>query len=95
MTQIYVLHPHEEDEVVPFERAAPLDSLEGIHVGLLGNTKPNAARLLRLLGDLLIERHGIASVEFAEKASSGRTVDEQTVARLKQQAHAIITGIGD
>lgn len=95
MATSFVLHPQEEDEFEPFERAAPLASLEQAHLGLLGNTKPNAERLLRHLGQLLVDRYGVARIEFAEKSSSGRTIDEQTSARLKQQAHAIITGIGD
>jgi hypothetical protein len=69
--------------------------LAGATIGLLSNTKQNAALFLDELGKLLVERYGVAAVKQAVKAAFALPVPEEQLAELKGSCDAVITGVGD
>jgi hypothetical protein len=70
-------------------------SLAGKRVGLLDNTKPGAEEILRRIGQLLVERHGVAAPLLRAKPSSAAGVPEAVAAELAERCDLIITGVGD
>jgi hypothetical protein len=68
-------------------------SLRGCRVGVLDNSKPNADVLLGRLAELLVERHGAASITRWKKPGSSRPatmIDEVT-----RGSDVVLTGSGD
>ena len=70
-------------------------SLAGKRVGLLENTKPGAEEILRRLGELLVERHGVVTPLHRVKPSSAAGVPEAIAAELRERCDLLITGVGD
>lgn len=69
--------------------------LDGATIGLLSNTKQNAALFLDELGKLLIERHGVAAVRPMVKKAFALPVPDAQLAELKVTCDAVVTGVGD
>ncbi|TNC18849.1 UGSC family (seleno)protein [Amycolatopsis alkalitolerans] len=69
--------------------------LEGATVGLLSNTKQNAALFLDELGKLLVDRYGVAAVKPMVKKTFALPVPDDQLAELKESCDAVITGVGD
>lgn len=70
--------------------------LAGARVGLLENTKHNAALLLGELGTLLVSEHGAASVELMEtKRNFALPVEDDLVARYREACDVVVVGVGD
>lgn len=70
-------------------------TLAGRRVGLLDNTKPGAEEILRRIGQLLVERHGVAAPLLRVKPSSAVGVPGETATDLREHCDLIITGVGD
>jgi hypothetical protein len=69
--------------------------LTGATIGLLENTKQNAALLLGELGKLLRERHGVATTVARTKTNFALPVTEELMRELAEDCDAVITGVGD
>lgn len=69
--------------------------LAGATVGLLENTKQNAALFLAELGKLLRERHGVAATVPRTKTSFAMPLSAEELAELASTCDAVITGVGD
>jgi hypothetical protein len=77
-------------------RLAPRPSeLRGLRVGLVENTKFNAAPLLAKLGDRLRDRYGVTIASMTTKRSPSHEVSEAQIAALRRDCHLIVSGIGD
>ena len=79
----------------PRELAARLDTLDGVRLGVLDNTKWNASKLLRnvvapLRGDLTL-----AEVNLYAKESFSRPAEAALLDRIAAENDAVITAIGD
>lgn len=71
-------------------------SLAGARIGLLDNTKHNALLFLTVVGELLVEEHGAASVGIVEtKKNFSIPVDEEIVSRYRESCDVVVTGVGD
>jgi hypothetical protein len=68
-------------------------SLRGCRVGVLDNSKPNADVLLRRLAELLVERHGAASVTVWRKPGSSRPAT--MIDEVARGSDVVLTGSGD
>ncbi|MBI3090656.1 MAG: hypothetical protein HYY96_08305 [Candidatus Tectomicrobia bacterium] len=90
-----VFDPTAGPETGGFELAARLGSLRGKVVGLLDNTKTNSDRLLRLVGRLLQEKHGVAALIERRKFTASMPASDELVAELARQCDVVIAGIGD
>lgn len=76
-------------------RAPRPASLEGTRVGLLINTKQNAAPFLHEVGRLLVEDYGVASVTHRTKLNFAVPESEEVIKEMAAQADVIVTGVGD
>ena len=69
--------------------------LQGARVGLLVNTKQNAAPFLAEVGRLLVEQHGAVSVMARTKAAFALPAPEGMLKELISECDVVITGVGD
>ena len=76
-------------------RARRRKDLHGATVGLLVNTKQNAAPFLDEIGRLLIEQHGAKSTIARTKVNFAAPAPEDLVKEMAASCDVIITGIGD
>jgi len=72
-----------------------LRSLRGLRAGLLDNTKPNGAVLLRAVGRELQERYGVREVRMFVKGYFGTPVEESVVQQILHNSDFAVAGIGD
>jgi hypothetical protein len=70
-------------------------SLQGATVGLLVNTKQNAAPFLDEVGRLLTERHGVRDVMARTKVNFAQPAPDELIKEMAAGCDVIITGIGD
>jgi hypothetical protein len=70
-------------------------TLDGVRLGLLGNTKLNSDAVLVAVGDLLKERYALESVFMRTKPTFSKPAPDEVVAELVQNADVVITGVGD
>ncbi len=78
-----------------FELAPRRPDLAGLRVGLLNNTKHNAALLLAEIGDLLAADHSM-SVTIAEtKPNFAAPAPADLVERFRRECDVVLTGVGD
>ncbi len=80
----------------PFRALAPRrPDLSGARVGLMDNTKHNAALLLAEVGKLLNVEHGAAVTVEATKANFAAPAPDDLVDRYRRDCDVVITGVGD
>src|SRR5437764_15480137 len=70
-------------------------TLDGVRLGLLGNSKLNADAVLVAVGDLLKERYALKSVFVRSKPSFGKPAPDEVVAEMMENADIVVTGVGD
>jgi hypothetical protein len=70
-------------------------SLAGLTVGLLENTKPNATVLLRAVGRELREKYGVREVRMFSKSYFGTPVEESVVQQMLHHCDFAVAAIGD
>ena len=76
-------------------RARRRQDLHGATVGLLLNTKQNAAPFLDEIGRLLVDRYGAAGTMARTKVNFAAPAPEDLVKEMAAGCDVIITGIGD
>jgi hypothetical protein len=76
-------------------RAHRRDNLRGATVGLLVNTKQNAAPFLDEIGRLLIGQYGAKTTIARTKVNFAAPAPEDLVKEMAASCDVIITGIGD
>jgi hypothetical protein len=72
-----------------------LRTLDGVRLGLLGNTKLNADAVLAAIGDLLKERYALQSVIARTKPTFSHPAEDQLVGELVENCDVVIAGVGD
>jgi hypothetical protein len=70
-------------------------TLDGVRLGLLGNSKLNADNVLLALGDLVHEQYALKSVFVRSKPSFGKPAPDEIVEDMLRNADVVITGVGD
>jgi hypothetical protein len=76
-------------------RARRQKDLHGATVGLLVNTKQNAAPFLDEIGRLLMTRHGAKAAVTRTKINFAAPAPEELIKEMAASCDVIITGIGD
>ncbi len=77
-------------------RLAPRPAdFRGLTLGLLDNTKVNAARLLEHLGEELQRSHGVERVVHYTKDYFGTPLSDELRQRVADECDLVITGVGD
>lgn len=92
---IDLFDPTVSQESEAFSLAPRPNSLQGLKVGLVENTKFNSEVILRKVAERLDERHHIKMVHVDHKQSSSHSVSDDGLAELKKQADLVVAGIGD
>jgi hypothetical protein len=82
-------------EQPPPPRARRRGDLQGATVGLLVNTKQNAAPFLDEIGRLLVDRYGAKQAIARTKVNFAAPAPEALVKEMAASCDVIITGIGD
>lgn len=91
-----LLDPTGESDVVTDVGLAPRPrSLRGLRMGLLDNTKPNAATLLSEIASQLRRTHGIGESTMYTKGYFGTPVEESVIQRILRNSDFVVAGIGD
>ncbi len=70
-------------------------SLRGLRMGLLENTKPNAAPLLSGVGRELQRQHGVATAIMFAKSYFGTPTEESLIQRILHNCDFVVAGVGD
>jgi hypothetical protein len=80
----------------PFAPAPRKRDLAGACIGLLENTKQNAALLLAEVGKLLVAEHGAAAVTLMRtKTAFALPAADELVAEYTRECDVVVTGVGD
>nr|WP_274636181.1 UGSC family (seleno)protein [Microbacterium bovistercoris] len=80
----------------PSPRRAPRQpSLHGLRVGLLENTKRNAAALLGDLGEILADRHGAGRLVARTKRPFALPLSDELLHELTAECDVVVIGVGD
>ena len=69
--------------------------LKGLVVGLLDNTKPNGAVILRAVGRELQEKYGVREIRMFQKGYFGTPVEESVVQRMLHNCDFAVAASGD
>jgi hypothetical protein len=80
---------------VTFSGAPRPESLHGLGVGLVENTKFNSEVILRKIAERLAARYQVTMTHLDHKKSSGHSVTPEAIALFQQKADFVVAGIGD
>jgi hypothetical protein len=70
-------------------------TLDGLRLGLLGNSKLNADAVLLAVAELIQERYQVESVFVRSKPTFSKPATPEQVEEMLQNADVILTGVGD
>ena len=70
-------------------------SLKGLTVGLLDNTKPNGAVILKAVGRELQDKYGVREIRMFRKGYFGTPVEESVVNQMLHNCDFAVAAIGD
>ena len=70
-------------------------SLDGVRLGLLGNSKLNADKILEAVGELISERYAVETVFHRMKPSFSRPVADDMKKEMLGHCDVVIAGVGD
>jgi hypothetical protein len=70
-------------------------TLDGVRLGLLGNSKLNADNVLLAIGELLKERYALKSIFVRSKPYFGTPAPEAIVTEMAENADVVLAGVGD
>ena len=70
-------------------------TLDGVRLGLLGNSKLNADAVLQAVADLLSEHYALESVFVRSKPTFSKPAPSEIVDEMVQNSDVILTGVGD
>lgn len=91
-----LLHPGNPPSETSFDLAPrKYASLDGLRLGLLGNSKLNADHVLNAVGDLLRERYKIETITHRTKPSFSHPAPPEIVEEMSQNCDVVIAGVGD
>ena len=79
----------------PFALAPRPQNMEGLRLGLVDNTKHNAAALLSDLAAALIETAGAGSFRMWQKHSATHPIRPELIEEVANGCDVVICGVGD
>jgi hypothetical protein len=71
------------------------ETLQGLRIGLVDNTKHNSDQLLLRIAGLLEREHGVQAHVIRRKKSAGAAPHPEMIEALKASCDVIIAGVGD
>jgi hypothetical protein len=70
-------------------------TLDGVRLGLLGNSKLNSDAVLAEIGEMLKERYKLETVFTRSKPTFSKPAPDELVDEMVENADVIVTGVGD
>ena len=70
-------------------------SLAGVRIGLVDNTKHNSDAILLRIANILEKEHGAKAHVIRKKKSAGSAPHEEIVEEYKANCDVIVAGVGD
>jgi hypothetical protein len=70
-------------------------SLDGMTLGLLGNSKLNADEVLAALGEFLAQRYAIKGIVHRKKTSFSHPAPPAIVDEMVEACDVVLAGVGD
>jgi hypothetical protein len=70
-------------------------SLQGVRIGLVDNTKHNSDALLLRIADILEREHGAKAHVIRRKKSAGSAPHAEIVEEYKANCDVVVAGVGD
>ncbi len=92
---IKYLYPVQDADVVKASMAPRLETLDGITLGLLPNSKGNSYRLHEMIAEEIGLKFNLAGVKSLDKGHASTNCPPEIIAEITEEAGAIITGLGD
>jgi hypothetical protein len=92
---LHLMNPQGALKVSAVKAAPRLQDLKGMRLGLLDNGKTNAVKFLRMVGDILVERYGVAAVQMFHKDALSKPAPREVLDALARASDFAVTGIGD
>ena len=87
--------PPPEDATPAVEFPPRPDSVEGLRIGFLDNTKPNSDRYLHLLADTLRDRFGLGAAIHRRKHDSSSPAAETLLLGLVKECDMVVNAVPD
>ena len=94
-SDLIVFDPRGVVESEPLALSERPDTLDGLRLGILDNTKWNANRLLRKTVAKLQAEISIAAVNYYRKESFSKEADPALIATIAADNDIVVTAIGD
>ena len=95
MNTITIIDPAAEDSAATESLARRLPTLNGMHIGLIDNSKHMAAELLAEVEVLLQQRYGVKKVTRYRKANPSVPTPPDVLASLTASCDAVVHGVAD
>ena len=92
---LIIFDPRGVVETEPLALSERPSTLDGLRLGVLGNTKWNANRLLRKTVSKLQEETSFAAVNYYRKESFSKEADPSLIAAIAADNDIVVTAIGD
>ena len=91
-----LLHPGHPPSQVPTPLAPrKYARLDGVRLGLLGNSKLNADAILGAIGELLGQQYALESVVARMKPSFSHPAPPEIVEEMAARCDVVLAGVGD
>lgn len=92
---IQVFDPTTETTRRKIEFAARPESLAGLRIGLVDNSKHNSDQILLRIAGLLEREYGAKSHVIRQKKSAGIQPTPEVMAEFKADCDFVVAGVGD
>jgi hypothetical protein len=92
---IKYLYPVQDADIIKASMAPRLETMEGITLGLLPNSKGNSLKLHQMIGEEIGRRFNLAGVKTLNKGHASTNCDPRIMEEIIKEADAVITGLGD
>lgn len=92
---IQVFDPTTEAKEQPIAYVPRPESLRGVRIGLVENTKYNSDKLLLRIAAILEQEYGAQSHMLRSKHASGVPVHQEIIEEYKANCDVVIAGVGD
>ena len=90
-----VFDPTTEPEPVKATLALRPNTLDGKILGIMDNGKPNAKKILDLVGDLVADRYNLAGVLKRQKPDATKGAPQEMLDEIAEECNIAIIGVGD
>lgn len=92
---IKYLYPVQDADVEQASMAPRLETMNGLTLGLLPNSKGNSLKLHQMIGEEIGRKFNLSKVIILNKGHASTNCDPEIIEEIVHEADAVITGLGD